>query len=44
MFIFQLMDGRKTTEGKLELKIRLRNPILFKQIENITDKWLTIDQ
>jgi len=38
------MDGRKATGGKLELKIRLRNPILFKQIENITDKWLTIDQ
>jgi len=38
------MDGRKATGGKLELKIRLRNPIHFKQIENITDKWLTIDQ
>jgi len=38
------MDGRKATGGKLELKIRLRNPIFFKQIENITDKWLTIDQ
>lgn len=41
---FSLMDGRKATGGKLELKIRLRNPILFKQIENVTDKWLTIDQ
>lgn len=42
--LFQLKDGRKATGGKLELKIRLRNPILFKQIENVTDKWLTIDQ
>lgn len=41
---FPLKDGRKATGGKLELKIRLRNPILFKQIENVTDKWLTIDQ
>ncbi|XP_076767231.1 lethal (2) giant discs 1 isoform X2 [Xylocopa sonorina] len=40
---FPLMDGRKATGGKLELKIRLRNPILTKQIENITDKWLIID-
>ncbi|XP_076388307.1 lethal (2) giant discs 1 isoform X4 [Megachile rotundata] len=40
---FPLMDGRKATGGKLELKIRLRNPILTKQIEQITDKWLTID-
>lgn len=40
---FPLMDGRKTTGGKVELKIRLRNPILTKQIEQITDKWLIID-
>lgn len=41
--LLQLMDGRKPTGGKLELKIRLRNPILTKQIEKITDKWLIID-
>ncbi|XP_076665307.1 lethal (2) giant discs 1 isoform X3 [Andrena cerasifolii] len=40
---FPLMDGRKATGGKLELKMRLRNPILTKQIEQITDKWLIID-
>ena len=37
------MDGRKATGGKLEIKMRLRNPILTKQIEQITDKWLSID-
>ena len=37
------MDGRKATGGKLEVKIRLRNPINTKQIEQITDKWLIID-
>ncbi|XP_025995654.1 coiled-coil and C2 domain-containing protein 1-like isoform X2 [Solenopsis invicta] len=41
---FPLMDGRKAIGGKLEVKVRLRNPILFKQIESITDKWLIIDQ
>ncbi|KAJ8669868.1 hypothetical protein QAD02_001127 [Eretmocerus hayati] len=41
---FPLMDGRKAVGGKLEVKIRLRNPILTKQIEQNTDKWLTIDQ
>ncbi|XP_076181781.1 lethal (2) giant discs 1 isoform X2 [Ptiloglossa arizonensis] len=41
---FPLLDGRKPTGGKLELKIRLRNPILTKQVEQITDKWLIIDQ
>ncbi|XP_051173454.1 coiled-coil and C2 domain-containing protein 1-like isoform X2 [Leptopilina boulardi] len=40
---FPLMDGRKATGGKLEVKMRLRNPILTKQIDQITDKWLIID-
>lgn len=40
---FPLMEGRKAVGGKLEVKLRLRNPILSKQIEQITEKWLTID-
>ncbi|XP_043468107.1 coiled-coil and C2 domain-containing protein 1-like isoform X2 [Leptopilina heterotoma] len=40
---FPLMDGRKATGGKLEVKMRLRNPLLSKQIDQITDKWLIID-
>ncbi|KAK0181435.1 hypothetical protein PV327_003723 [Microctonus hyperodae] len=40
---FPLMNGRKATGGKLEVKIRLRNPITTKQIEKMTDKWLIID-
>ncbi|XP_053687957.1 coiled-coil and C2 domain-containing protein 1-like isoform X2 [Sabethes cyaneus] len=40
---FPLMDGRKTVGGKLEVKIRVRNPILAKQIEQINEKWLIID-
>ncbi|XP_046828537.1 coiled-coil and C2 domain-containing protein 1-like isoform X3 [Vespa crabro] len=40
---FPLMEGRKPTGGKLELKMRLRNPIITKQIEQMTDKWLIID-
>ncbi|XP_015607516.1 coiled-coil and C2 domain-containing protein 1-like isoform X2 [Cephus cinctus] len=40
---FPLMEGRKAVGGKLEVKLRVRNPILTKQIEQITDKWLTID-
>jgi coiled-coil and C2 domain-containing protein 1 len=37
------MDGRKTVGGKLEVKIRVRNPIMSKQIEQINEKWLIID-
>ncbi|XP_046604869.1 coiled-coil and C2 domain-containing protein 1-like isoform X1 [Neodiprion virginianus] len=40
---FPLMDGRKPAGGKLEVKIRVRNPILTKQVEQVTDKWLVID-
>ncbi|XP_055598527.1 coiled-coil and C2 domain-containing protein 1-like isoform X1 [Uranotaenia lowii] len=40
---FPLMDGRRTVGGKLEVKIRVRNPILTKQIEQINEKWLIID-
>lgn len=37
------MDGRKSVGGKLELKIKIRDPILKKQIENVEEKWLIID-
>lgn len=37
------MDGRRQTGGKLEVKIRVRNPILTKQMEQINEKWVVID-
>ncbi|XP_055621547.1 coiled-coil and C2 domain-containing protein 1-like isoform X2 [Toxorhynchites rutilus septentrionalis] len=40
---FPLMDGRKPVGGKLEVKIRVRNPIQAKQIEQINEKWLIVD-
>ncbi|XP_055377305.1 coiled-coil and C2 domain-containing protein 1-like [Condylostylus longicornis] len=40
---YNVMDGRKATGGKLEIKIRLRNPILTKQIEKIDERWLVLD-
>jgi coiled-coil and C2 domain-containing protein 1 len=41
--ILQLMDGRKPVGGKLEVKVRIRHPILTKQVEQIREKWLIID-
>ncbi|XP_034237367.1 coiled-coil and C2 domain-containing protein 1-like isoform X2 [Thrips palmi] len=41
---FDLMDGRKAVGGKLEVKIRLRNPIVSNQVEDVTEKWLIIDR
>uniref|UniRef100_A0A8D8UUB0 Coiled-coil and C2 domain-containing protein 1-like n=1 Tax=Cacopsylla melanoneura TaxID=428564 RepID=A0A8D8UUB0_9HEMI len=40
---YDLMDGRKTLGGKLEVKIRIRNPIVGKQLEQVKEKWLVID-
>ncbi|XP_067625115.1 coiled-coil and C2 domain-containing protein 1-like isoform X2 [Eurosta solidaginis] len=40
---FNLMDGRKAVGGKLEIKLRVRNPILTKQVEHIEEKWLVLD-
>lgn len=37
------MDGRKANGGKLEVKIRLRNPILTTQVQHTDEKWLVIE-
>lgn len=37
------MDGRKTNGGKLEVKLRTRNPLLTTQIQHTEEKWLIID-
>ncbi|VEN43145.1 unnamed protein product [Callosobruchus maculatus] len=41
---FDLLEGRKKVGGKLEIQIRLRNPIVTQQVEQIQEKWLVIDQ
>ncbi|KAK7571088.1 hypothetical protein V9T40_014692 [Parthenolecanium corni] len=40
---FDLMDGRKTVGGKLELKIKARDPIMKKEVVHVEEKWLIID-
>lgn len=43
-FCSQLMDEKKRmVGGKLEVKVRVRNPIVAKQLEKVTEKWLVID-
>jgi len=46
MFNFwgQLTEGRKSVGGKLEVKIRIRDPFKSKQVEEVKEKWLVIDQ
>lgn len=38
------MDEKKRmVGGKLEVKVRVRNPIVAKQLEKVTERWLVID-
>merc|ERR1719193_1058357 len=39
---FDLYDGRKPVGGKVEVRLRLRNPILAKQLEQAQEKWLVV--
>ncbi|XP_066474043.1 coiled-coil and C2 domain-containing protein 1A [Tiliqua scincoides] len=41
--ILELLDGRRPTGGKLEVIIRLREPLTSQQLETTTEKWLVID-
>jgi len=37
---FPIIVGRKEVGGKLQIKIKLREPLLAKQVEEIKEKWL----
>lgn len=39
----KLYDGRRQIGGKLEVKIRIREPLLHKQVQVSEHKWLVID-
>ncbi|XP_064604188.1 coiled-coil and C2 domain-containing protein 1-like isoform X2 [Liolophura sinensis] len=39
-----LMEGRKTIGGKLEVKLRIRDPLKGKQVDEVKEKWLVIDK
>lgn len=46
MFCFQLLDpnGRKEMGGKLEVRVRMREPLLQKEVEVAQEKYLVVDQ
>jgi len=39
---YDLYEGRKSVGGKVEVKMRLRNPVVAKQIEVVQEKWLVV--
>ncbi|KAM8851271.1 coiled-coil and C2 domain-containing protein 1B isoform 1-T1 [Spinachia spinachia] len=42
--IVEVMDGRKATGGRVEVKIRLREPLSAQDVQKSTERWLVIDQ
>ncbi|XP_059484969.1 coiled-coil and C2 domain-containing protein 1-like isoform X2 [Neocloeon triangulifer] len=39
---FPLMDGRKAVGGQLEVKVRLRHPIVARQVEQRQERWIVV--
>ncbi|TST47716.1 Coiled-coil and C2 domain-containing protein 1B [Bagarius yarrelli] len=42
--IVEVMDGRKPTGGRIEVKVRLREPLGGQDIQPVTERWLVLDQ
>ncbi|XP_016417062.1 coiled-coil and C2 domain-containing protein 1A isoform X1 [Sinocyclocheilus rhinocerous] len=41
--IIDVLDGRKATGGKLEVRVKIREPLSGVQLQPVTEKWLVID-
>lgn len=41
--IIEVLDGRKPTGGKLEVKVRLREPLTGQDLQTITENWLVLE-
>ena len=39
-----LMEGKKAVGGKLEVKVRIREPLVRQQVEELREKLLVIDE
>ncbi|CAL8279090.1 unnamed protein product [Lota lota] len=42
--IVEVMDGRKHTGGRIEVKVRLREPLSGQEQQTTTERWLVLDQ
>ncbi|XP_062846565.1 coiled-coil and C2 domain-containing protein 1A-like [Trichomycterus rosablanca] len=41
--IIEVLDGRKATGGKLEVRVRIREPLGGVQLQPVTEKWMVVD-
>lgn len=42
--IVEVMDGRKHTGGRVEVKVRLREPLSGQDVQTSSERWLVLDQ
>ncbi|XP_036822759.1 coiled-coil and C2 domain-containing protein 1B isoform X1 [Oncorhynchus mykiss] len=42
--IVEVMDGRKPTGGRVEVRVRLREPLSGQDLQTTTERWLVLDQ
>ncbi|XP_074544699.1 coiled-coil and C2 domain-containing protein 1A [Halichoeres trimaculatus] len=41
--IIEVMDGRKPTGGKLEVRVKIREPLTGVDVQPVTEKWLVLE-
>ncbi|KAM9856818.1 coiled-coil and C2 domain-containing protein 1A [Aulostomus maculatus] len=41
--IIEVMDGRKSTGGKLEVRVKIKEPISGVDLQPVTEKWLVLE-
>uniref|UniRef100_A0AAY3ZW45 Coiled-coil and C2 domain-containing protein 1B n=1 Tax=Denticeps clupeoides TaxID=299321 RepID=A0AAY3ZW45_9TELE len=41
--IIDVLDGRRPTGGKLEVRVKVREPLCGVQLQPVTEKWLVLD-
>ncbi|XP_035881968.1 coiled-coil and C2 domain-containing protein 1B isoform X3 [Phyllostomus discolor] len=41
--ILEVLDGRKPTGGKLEVRVRLREPLSGQDMQTVTENWLVLE-
>ncbi|XP_029362953.1 coiled-coil and C2 domain-containing protein 1A isoform X2 [Echeneis naucrates] len=41
--IIEVMDGRKATGGKLEVRVKIREPLSGADLQPVTEKWLVLE-
>ncbi|XP_029918203.1 coiled-coil and C2 domain-containing protein 1A [Myripristis murdjan] len=41
--IIEVLDGRKATGGKLEVRVKIREPLGGVHLQSVTEKWLVLD-